>query len=162
MSKHHEQHTIISEPITENPNIWSEWSVWVPALHTLMDASAGQAVWSLAALQDCSLNKNIPQNSVWLRLTTGFGLELSSNAQNNSTWDTLADHHHHQLLGELSGNRLGLPGLTTQKSQWRIKHWWFQEDLGLFHLNSVSRVWTRFRDWGWQVGRQSNLVFPML
>lgn len=117
MQKYHRQHTAASEPIPENPSIWSAWLVRVPALHTLMDTSACEAAWSLAALQDCSFSKNTLQNSVWLGLTTGFGLELSSNAPNNSTWDTLADHHH-WCWGGLSESRLRLPGLTTQKSEW--------------------------------------------
>lgn len=66
--------------------------------------------------------ENFLQNSVWLGLTTGFGLELSSNAQHNSTWDTLTDRYH-QLWGELSGSGQRIPGLTTQKSERRIAEW---------------------------------------
>ena len=65
---------MVAEPVAENASIWSAPLVKVPALPTLMDASACQAVWSLAVVWDCNLNKisfkiqlgwDLPQAQAW-------------------------------------------------------------------------------------------------
>lgn len=63
-------------------------------------------------LSECQFNPKyisffFKKKSTWWETSTVFGLELSSNAQNNLAWDTLADHHyHHKLREEVSRSRL--------------------------------------------------------